>query len=170
MNPINSIPLNSIPPNNRINALPDSGTGAGLILMDLSGPSPRVLLMKSRRDKCWCFVKGRYVQEDRGYSLNTAVRKTTQITGLINVRDYRIIGRQMKFGKRMYWIGILNAASSGTVVRPQLFKYSDAIWADIEKVDFLNNSSDVRHWLQKGTAPNGMFQKTLTSWRQLSTH
>jgi hypothetical protein len=153
----------------RPNDTPDSGNGAGLILIQPSADGPsRILMLKTRAEGAWCFIKGSYAPEDKGYSLMTAVRKTRGITGLECDRDYQIVGRKIRFGKRQYWVGVMRR-DVAPYIRPRVHKYSNARWMDTVAITGLPAeagvaSGDVRAWTQKGRSPNGLFQKTVVAW------
>ena len=153
----------------RSNETPDSGNGAGLILIQPSAAGPaRILMLKTRAEGAWCFIKGSYAPEDKGYSLITAVRKTRELTGLECDRDYQIVGRKIRFGKRQYWVGVMRREAA-PYIRARVQKYSNARWMDATAIAGLPAevgvlSGDVRVWTQKGRSPNGLFQKIVVAW------
>ena len=156
------------------NKVVEGGEGAGVILLDMADPAaPRVLMLHNRRGGVWSFVKGSYQPAtDRGYSLLTAVRKMEEITGLKCNKDYEIVGRSIHYGRRLYWIGIMKPEGTRPGFAPLVHKYISARWMTFDGIQRTNMSADVRKWTTKGLSPNGLFLKTLTSWKQskLSTH
>lgn len=147
--------------------------GAGIILTRFADNETQYLLLKglSRdgRQGVWSFSKGHPEFCDRTAPLRTAVRETYEETGLVAGTDYNIMGDSIRFGKRPYWVGIMNTNASEVIVCRA--EHSEARWFTWEEICELNANTDVRAWVKKSRGPNGKFMHlTYGSLQTLRTH
>ena len=130
--------------------------GAGIILTRIRNDETHYLLLKGLgRDGVWSFSKGHPEFCDYESPLRTAVRETTEETGLVAGCDYNIVGDSIRFGKRPYWVGILNVDAAEVVVCRA--EHSMAAWFTWEEISALNANTDVRAWVKKSRGTNGKF-------------
>ena len=142
--------------------------GAGIILTRINTEyegETQYLLLKGKETGVWSFSKGHPEFCDREAPLRTAVRETWEETGLVAGRDYNIMGDSIRFGKRPYWVGILNTNAADVIVCRA--EHSEARWCTWEEICNLNANTDVRAWIKKSRGANGKFMH-LTSPQLLS--
>jgi 8-oxo-dGTP pyrophosphatase MutT (NUDIX family) len=136
--------------------------GSGVILTRLSGPGdePRFLLLLGQETGVWSFPKGHPEPGDRASPLRTAVRETYEETGYVAGQHYQIVGDSLRFGKRPYWIGVMN---EGEVPPPRLCaaEHSIAGWFTLAEAEGLNTNTDVRAWLKKAALTTSGFARVL---------
>jgi 8-oxo-dGTP pyrophosphatase MutT (NUDIX family) len=125
--------------------------GAGIILMRLVDNVPHFLMLKGRRSNVWSFPKGHPEMSDSNSPLRTAVRETKEETGLINDVDYMIVGDAIRFGKRPYWLGIVQGEPN---VRLCLHEHIDWCWATRADIEQMESNTDVRAWVKKTLVPS----------------
>lgn len=138
--------------------------GAGVILVDLGqgqsqdqeqgqeqtqAEEPRVLLLLGRTSGVWSFSKGHPEEADRGSPLRTAVRETEEETGYLVGKDYHIMGDSLRFGKRPYWVGVVQGEAPP--VKLARAEHSAAGWFTATEAAALNTNTDVRAWIKKST-------------------
>ena len=146
--------------------------GSGVILTRLPAPEsaataePRFLLLLGQESGVWSFPKGHPEAVDRASPLRTAVRETYEETGYIADQHYRIVGDSLRFGKRPYWIGVMN---EGEVPPPRLCaaEHSIAGWFTLAEAEGLNTNTDVRAWLKKAALTTSGFARTLLALPQV---
>ena len=131
--------------------------GAGIILTRRSNGETHYLLLKGRNTGVWSFSKGHPEIYDCEAPLRTAVRETFEETGLCAGKDYKIIGDSIRFGKRPYWVGIMNESCATVVVSRN--EHSMAGWFTWEEICQLKANTDVRCWMKKSRGPNGQFMR-----------
>lgn len=131
-------------------------TGAGIILTRLDGLAPHVLCLRGRESGVWSFSKGHPEAEDIGKPLRTAVRETYEETGLVADVDYKIIGSSVRYGKRPYWIGILQPGAHERL-RVARREHDVAGWFSLEETKGLRGNTDVRAWVRKTSAADAPF-------------
>lgn len=140
--------------------------GAGILLTRLDADGPRFLLLCGRDSHIWSFPKGHPESGDRGAPLRTAVRETHEETGFVAGRDYTIYGSAMRFGKRPYWLGILDPTNQ----RPLCLAAREhlcARWFSMDELVLgLKMNSDVRDWCAHN-GPGTPFYATLMSASQM---
>jgi 8-oxo-dGTP pyrophosphatase MutT (NUDIX family) len=129
--------------------------GAGIILTRIRNDDTHYLLLKGRDTGVWSFSKGHPEFCDCETPLRTAVRETSEETGLVAGRDYNIVGDSIRFGKRPYWVGILNKNAAEVVVSRA--EHTMAAWLTWEEICTLNSNTDVRAWVKKSRGLNGKF-------------
>lgn len=136
--------------------------GAGIILVRLDGEAARFLLLRGRDTGIWSFSKGHPEETDHARPLRTAVRETYEETGLMNGRDYAIVGNSVRFGKRPYWLGVVMPDSLDRV-RVAHAEHNMAAWLTHSEIEDLKMSTntDVRVWSTKAARPNSTFAQTL---------
>lgn len=136
--------------------------GAGIILVRLDGPAARFLLLRGRDTGIWSFSKGHPEVTDHARPLRTAVRETYEETGLMNGRDYAIVGNSVRFGKRPYWLGVVMPEAVNRV-RVAHAEHDLAAWLTHSEIEDLKmrTNTDVRVWASKAARPNSMFAHTL---------
>jgi 8-oxo-dGTP pyrophosphatase MutT (NUDIX family) len=143
--------------------------GAGVILVtqvqaeeqaeeQAQAEEPRVLLLLGRTSGVWSFSKGHPEEADRGSPLRTAVRETEEETGYIVGQDYHIMGDSLRFGKRPYWVGIMQ--DNVAPVKLARSEHSAAGWFTAAEAAALNTNTDVRAWIKKSTG-------TMNGWTRL---
>ena len=140
--------------------------GSGVILTRLPAPDrsggdePRFLLLLGQETGVWSFPKGHPEPGDRASPLRTAVRETYEETGYVAGQHYQIVGDSLRFGKRPYWIGVMN---EGEVPSPSLCaaEHSIAGWFTLAEAEGLNTNTDVRAWLKKAALTTSGFARTL---------
>ena len=136
--------------------------GAGIILTRIRNDETHYLLLKGLgRNGVWSFSKGHPELCDCETPLRTAVRETCEETGLIAGRDYNIMGDSIRFGKRPYWVGILNTDAAEVVLCRA--EHSMAAWFTWEEICELNSNIDVRAWVKKSRGLNGKFMHLTSS-------
>ena len=119
------------------------------------------LVLKGARTGVWSFSKGHPEIIDHEAPLRTAVRETSEETGLYAGVDYDIIGSSMRFGKRPYWLGLMkNADATITLSRRE---HSESAWMSWEDIQCLNANMDVRAWVTKSRSLCGEFHRII-SW------
>jgi 8-oxo-dGTP pyrophosphatase MutT (NUDIX family) len=123
-------------------------TGAGIILTRTDGPVPRILCLRGRATGIWSFSKGHPENVDGGKPLRTAARETYEETGLVAGDDYKIIGSSVRYGKRPYWMGILEEGVANQV-RVARKEHDVAAWFSLEEIRQLRGNTDVRAWVKK---------------------
>lgn len=142
--------------------------GAGIILVR---PDPqkaeRYLLLKGRDTGVWSFSKGHPEERDAEAPLRTAVRETLEETGLVAGTDYKIIGNSIRFGKRPYWIGLVQNTGAQIVISQS--EHTEAAWFTWDEIIDLNTNTDVRSWLKKSRAPSSNFRCLLGAVSSLKT-
>jgi 8-oxo-dGTP pyrophosphatase MutT (NUDIX family) len=124
-----------------------------------------ILLLQGCDSGVWSFPKGHPEQEDSGSTLRTAVRETFEETGYTCGRDYRILGDSVRYGKRPYWIGIVNTEKR---IRLAHTEHRTAGWFTIDEINQLNTNTDVRAWMKKANGENSSFRKSISSARRLT--
>lgn len=136
--------------------------GAGIILVRMDGDTARFLLLRGRDTGIWSFSKGHPELTDRARPLRTAVRETYEETGLMNGRDYAIVGNSVRFGKRPYWLGVV-VPEAVSRVRVAHAEHNMAAWLTHTEIESLkmNTNTDVRVWATKAARPNSTFAHTL---------
>ena len=136
-------------------------TGAGIILTRVDGPVPRFLCLRGRQSGIWSFSKGHPENVEDRMPLRTAARETQEETGFVAGVDYKIIGASARFGKRPYWMGILNPNVANRLVVARR-EHDVAAWFTYDEIVNLGvkGNTDVRAWARK--AP-GSFLPTLTT-------
>lgn len=137
--------------------------GSGVILTRLSGADgdePRFLLLLGQETGVWSFPKGHPEPGDRASPLRTAVRETYEETGYVAGQHYQIVGDSLRFGKRPYWIGVMN---EGEMPPPRLCaaEHSIAGWFTLTEAEGLNTNTDVRAWLKKAALTTSGFARVL---------
>jgi 8-oxo-dGTP pyrophosphatase MutT (NUDIX family) len=135
--------------------------GAGIILTRLDGNEPRFLMMCGRDTTVWSFSKGHPEISDRNNPLRTAVRETHEETGLLNDRDYTIVGDSTRFGKRPYWVGVVKPEAF-TRLRVARKEHSMAAWLTWNEISQLNTNTDVRVWLKKSNGAYSNFTNIIS--------
>lgn len=144
-------------------------TGAGIILARLSdGEEPRFLLLRGRKTGVWSFAKGRPEENDRGAPLRTAVRETYEETGFMAGKEYTLIHKSIRFGKRAYWLGVMQP-SAVYQLRIRSAEHTMAGWFTWDEVDRLQGNTDVREWAKKSRKAHGSFLALINTWLQTST-
>lgn len=123
-------------------------TGAGIILTRMDGTVPRVLCLRGRATGIWSFSKGHPENVDGRVPLRTAARETQEETGLVAGVDYKIIGTSMRYGKRPYWIGVLENGAANQV-RVARKEHDAAAWFSLAEVQQIRGNTDVRAWAKK---------------------
>jgi 8-oxo-dGTP pyrophosphatase MutT (NUDIX family) len=147
--------------------------GAGVVLTQLVlGFEPRFLLLRGRDSGVWSFPKGHPELEDEGMSLRTAMRETFEETGFSAGNEYQIVGDSMRFGKRPYWLGIMNGDHIVRVCRDE---HTVGSWFTHREIDSLTTNTDVRAWHKKTAGGHSSFMRALSSFLPLpsdmqSTH
>ena len=135
--------------------------GAGIILARADEACGyRFLLLKGRDTGVWSFSKGHPEREDRSSPLCTAARETFEETGLSVGDDYTIYGNSIRFGKRPYWLGVLQQDAKEVTLTPR--EHSAYAWMTWEEVSLARGNLDVRAWVQKSRNAAGEFQRLLT--------
>ena len=125
--------------------------GAGIILMRLVDNVPQFLMLKGRRSNVWSFPKGHPETVDANSPLRTAVRETKEETGLMNGIDYTIVGDAIRFGKRPYWLGIVQGEPT---VRLCFHEHVEWMWATHVDIQQMESNTDVRAWIKKTMVPS----------------
>jgi 8-oxo-dGTP pyrophosphatase MutT (NUDIX family) len=125
--------------------------GAGIILMRFTETGPQFLMLKGRRSCVWSFPKGHPEDIDKSSPLRTAVRETQEETGLVNGRDYTIIGDAIRFGKRPYWLGIVQGSPAVQLCWHEHVEWS---WMSRDEIVEMTTNTDVRAWVKKTMAPS----------------
>lgn len=125
--------------------------GAGIILMRFTDAGPQFLMLKGRRSCVWSFPKGHPEAVDKNSPLRTAVRETQEETGLVNGRDYTIVGDAIRFGKRPYWLGIVHGDPN---VQLCWHEHIEWAWMTRDEIADANSNTDVRAWVKKTVAPS----------------
>ena len=88
------------------------------------------------------------------------MRETEEETGFIVGRDYTIIGNSIRFGKRPYWLGLMNEDCPGTLtLSPR--EHSQFAWLSWTEICWRNHNIDVRDWVKKSQSPNSEFTRLL---------
>jgi len=142
---------------NTENCIQRTYPGAGIILVrSIVNQEDRFLLLKGRDTGVWSFSKGHPEERDGEAPLRTAVRETFEETGLIAGKDYKIIGNSMRFGKRPYWIGVVQHADAPITLSPS--EHTEAAWMSRNEIITLNTNTDVRAWLKKMRGYNSTFR------------
>jgi 8-oxo-dGTP pyrophosphatase MutT (NUDIX family) len=153
-------------------------TGAGIILARLNdGEEPRFLLLRGRKTGVWSFAKGRPEENDRGTPLRTAVRETYEETGFMAGKEYTLMNKSIRFGKRAYWLGVMEpnatqslSGSSATTATPspklriRSAEHTMAGWFTWDEVDRLQGNTDVREWTKKSRKAHGSFLALINTW------
>jgi len=135
--------------------------GAGIVLMRFdSYDEPRYFLLRGRDTGVWSFPKGHPEICDREQPLATALRETFEETGLVVNSDYILQSGPLRFGKRPYWIGIVNPHS---LQRVQLAarEHSMGGWFTIAEIQRLKTNVDVRAWHKRATNPYSKFSAVI---------
>lgn len=145
--------------------------GSGVILTRLPVPGsdePRFLLLLGQETGVWSFPKGHPEQRDRGSPLRTAVRETYEETGYLAGQHYQIMGDSLRFGKRPYWVGLMN---EGEVPPPRICgaEHSLAGWFTLNEIEGLNSNTDVRAWVKKANLTTSGFARVLQALPRLAT-
>jgi 8-oxo-dGTP pyrophosphatase MutT (NUDIX family) len=117
--------------------------GAGIVLV--SPCRTRYLLLKGHSG-IWSFPKGHTEFIDKNTPLRTACRETYEETGFIAGTDYTIVGDSIRFGKRPYWVGIMNRDTAPCLAERE---HSEAAWLTAEAIGAMHINSDVRDWTKK---------------------
>ncbi len=139
-------------------------TGAGIILARLGeGVEPRFLLLCGRATGVWSFAKGRPEEIDRASPLRTAVRETYEETGFVAGKDYTLMNKPIRFGKRSYWLGVMET-SSVRQLRIRAAEHSMAGWFTWDEVERLQGNTDVREWTKKSRKAHGSFLALINAW------
>jgi 8-oxo-dGTP pyrophosphatase MutT (NUDIX family) len=125
--------------------------GAGIILMRLINNVPEFLMLRGRRSNVWSFPKGHPETVDANSPLRTAVRETKEETGLENGVDYTIVGDAIRFGKRPYWLGIVQGEP---VVHLCYHEHVEWRWANRAEIQQMDSNTDVRAWIKKTEGPS----------------
>ena len=125
--------------------------GAGIILMRFTDAGPQFLMLKGRRSCVWSFPKGHPEEVDKGSPLRTAVRETQEETGLVNGRDYTIVGDAIRFGKRPYWLGIVHGSPA---VQLCWHEHVEWAWNSRNEIAEMTTNTDVRAWVKKTLGPS----------------
>ncbi len=144
--------------------------GAGILLTRPDADGPRFLLLCGRDSHIWSFPKGHPEPCDRSAPLRTAVRETREETGYIAGHDYTIYGSPMRFGKRPYWLGLLNP-QHGRALRLTAREHLCARWFSIHELvtDIgIKMNSDVRDWCARN-GPGTPFYATLMTAMQMAS-
>ena len=117
--------------------------GAGVVLV--SPCRSRYLLLKGHSG-IWSFPKGHTEFIDDNIPLRTACRETFEETGFTAGIDYTLVGDSIRFGKRPYWVGIVN-----TMALPRLAEreHEVAAWLTLAEIQALTVNTDVRDWIKK---------------------
>jgi 8-oxo-dGTP pyrophosphatase MutT (NUDIX family) len=132
-------------------------TGAGIILTRIDADGTwRVLCLRGRQSGVWSFSKGHPEVEDDGKPLRTAARETFEETGLVAGDDYKIIGSSVRYGKRPYWIGVLQPGAHERL-RVARREHDVAGWFSLEEAKGLRGNTDVRAWVRKTIAADAPF-------------
>jgi len=139
--------------------------GAGIILTRIDANETRYLLLKGRDTGVWSFSKGHPESCDRTAPLRTAVRETFEETGLVAGRDYAIMGDSIRFGKRPYWVGVMNAAEAEIMVCR--VEHTAAAWFSWEEICELKANTDVRAWIKKSRGLNGQFRRLTSAMQEM---
>jgi 8-oxo-dGTP pyrophosphatase MutT (NUDIX family) len=144
-------------------------TGAGIILARLGeGEEPRFLLLRGRKTGVWSFAKGRPEENDRATPLRTAVRETCEETGFMAGKDYTLMNKSIRFGKRAYWLGVMQPASVSQL-RIRSAEHTIAGWFTWDEIERLQGNTDVREWTKKSRKAHGSFLALINAWFQTST-
>lgn len=125
--------------------------GAGIILMRFTAAGPKFLMLKGRRSCVWSFPKGHPEDVDKNSPLRTAVRETQEETGLVNGHDYTIVGDAIRFGKRPYWLGIVQGEPT---VQLCWHEHIEWCWMSRDEIAEANANTDVRAWVKKTVVPS----------------
>lgn len=136
--------------------------GAGIILVRLTEAGPRYLVLKGMRSGIWSFSKGHPETVDRGAPLRTAVRETFEETGYVNGRDYHIVGDAIRFGKRPYWLGVVDDRSGAPPMKLSRTEHTEAAWLSRDEIANLESNTDVRAWARKAMVASN-FTRLLTT-------
>ena len=142
--------------------------GSGVILTRLDGDAPRFMLLLGQETGVWSFPKGHPEQWDRGSPLRTAVRETYEETGYLAGQHYQIMGESLRFGKRPYWVGLMN---EGEVPPPRICgaEHSLAGWFTLAEIEGLNSNTDVRAWVKKANLTTSGFVRVLQALPRLAS-
>lgn len=134
--------------------------GAGIILIHMgTDGEKKYLLLKGRGAGVWSFPKGHPELCDKQSPLRTAVRETFEETGLVAGQDYTIVGNSIRFGKRPYWVGVVN----DTTITVNQKEHTEATWMTWEEIAALQSTNtDVRCWIKKSRGANGEFMRLLS--------
>ena len=122
--------------------------GAGIILVRKLGNATHYLLLKGRDSGVWSFSKGHTESVDNGSKLRTAVRETTEETGLRAGVEYDIMGNSIRFGKRPYWIGVVRGNPTISICSRE---HSEAKWCTWEDICNMHSNMDVRDWIKRSS-------------------
>jgi len=122
--------------------------GAGIILVRKLENAIHYLLLKGRDSGVWSFSKGHSESIDNGSTLRTAVRETTEETGLRAGVDYDIMGNSIRFGKRPYWIGVVRGDPRINICSRE---HSEAKWCTWEEIRTMSSNMDVRDWIKRSS-------------------
>lgn len=142
--------------------------GAGIILMRLTEAGPRYLVLKGMRSGVWSFSKGHPEAVDRGAPLRTAVRETFEETGYVNSRDYHIVGDAIRFGKRPYWLGVVDDRDGSPPMKLSRTEHTEAAWLSRDEIANLEANTDVRAWARKAMVASNFTRLLSTVQRSLS--
>ena len=106
----------------------------------------RILLLRGAQSGIWSFPKGHIEDIDRDSPLRTAVRETQEETGFICGLDYAILGNSTRYGKRPYWVAVMQ-----TQKEPRLCprEHRDWRWVSPSQAAELHTNTDVRNWLAR---------------------
>ena len=137
--------------------------GAGILLTRLDGDDvPRFLLLCGRESDVWSFPKGHPEVCDQEAPLRTAVRETYEETGYVVGRDYIIYGSALRFGKRPYWVGILQDAAPRQPRHLSEREHRCAGWFSYDEITNIKTNGDVRDWQTRNGA-HSQFHAILTA-------
>jgi 8-oxo-dGTP pyrophosphatase MutT (NUDIX family) len=125
--------------------------GAGIILVRPGAEGPHFLLLRGATCDIWGFPKGHREEEDGGEALRTAVRETREETGLLPEIDYTLVSRTMRFGKYLYWLGVVRADATVSVrLAPR--EHSAAGWFTLNEITQMTTNHGVRAWLKSSAS------------------
>lgn len=117
--------------------------GAGIILV--SPDRTRYLVLRGHTG-VWSFSKGHPEIIDSGTPLRTACRETFEETGFVAGVDYTVLGNSIRFGKRPYWVGVMDQE---TMPRLAEREHSGAAWLTVDEIEGVNGNGDIRDWVKK---------------------
>ena len=138
--------------------------GAGIILIHVgTDGEKKYLILKGRVGGVWSFPKGHPELCDKQSPLRTAVRETCEETGLVAGQDYTILGNSIRFGKRPYWVGVVN----DTTITVNQKEHTEATWMTWGEIAALQSTNtDVRCWIKKSRGANGEFMRLISFLEQ----
>ena len=129
--------------------------GSGVILMN---DQNQVLLIQNYKSAAWGFPKGHYEKQD-GHWFQTAIREMEEETTFRYTEDYDILPGSCRYGKRIYYYGILT--EKGKLKTPKInlafpLEHLDIQWYDKQNLPEKLNY-DLRDWIWEGM-PNSCYQ------------